>query len=116
MRPPQQERTKLAGLAPRLVVLELVLAVEGFAAGGAAEAVGGREVALAVTDHGFRVGEGLAAERAHCVRAAHQAGHTTRRHPLSQQRLQHTPTKLVPSYRHHHHHHHAPISTTGPAP
>lgn len=109
----------MAGLAPRQVVLELVLAVEGFAAGGAAEAVRVREVALAVADHGLGVGEGLAAERAHRVGAANQAGHATRRHSLGQQRLQHTPTRLVPSHCHHHHHHihhHAPASTTGPAP
>lgn len=85
----------MTGFTASLMVLKLVPSMEGFATGSTAKAVGSGEVALAVTDHGLWVGEGLAAERAYRVGATHQAGHATRRHPLGQQSLQHTPTMLV---------------------
>lgn len=85
----------MTGFTASLMVLKLVSSMEGFATGRTAKAVGSGKVALAVTDHGLWVGEGLAAERAYRVGATHQAGHATRRHPLGQQSLQHTPTMLV---------------------
>lgn len=89
------EYISMTGFTASLMVLKLVPSMEGFATGSTAKAVGSGEVALAVTDHGLWVGEGLAAERAYRVRATYHAGHATRRHPLGQQSLQHTPTMLV---------------------